>query len=140
MMVGVTSQDFLPPILFGMALRLGRSAARLGHAPVYGYFFDRALPGGRYKAFHASDLWYVFGNMDRSWRPFEATDYALSKKMIDAVACFCRTGEPGDPLWKPITARKGQFRLYDGRADRMVTPGFCRKKLFHTVFKDPGPM
>ena len=140
MIVGVTSQDFLPPILYGMAYRLGRIADRLGHAPVYGYFFDRTPPGSRYKAFHASDLWYVFGNMDRSWRPFEATDYALSQKMIDAVACFCRTGEPGDPVWKPISARQRKFRLYDGRSDTMVSPRFCLRKLFRSAFKDRGPM
>ncbi len=140
MIVGVTSQDFLPLFLFAMALRLGRSTSRLGHAAVYGYFFDRTLPGNRYRAFHASDLWYVFGNMDRSWRPFEETDYALSRKMIDAIACFCRNGDPGDPVWKPITARERSFRLYDGCTDRMVSARFCLKKLLYSALRDPGPM
>lgn len=140
MIVGVTSQDFLPPIFYEMTFHFGLKLSRLGHAPVYGYFFDRTLPGNRFRAFHASDLWYMFGNMTRSWRPFEETDYALSRKMIDAVASFCRTGEPGDPIWKPISDRQRKFRLYDGYSDTMVGPRFCLKKLFHSAFKDPGPM
>ena len=139
LMVSVTSQDYMPYFIFEMALQLGRLCSRKGHAPVYGYFFDRELPGNSYRAFHASDLWYLFGNMDQSWRPFEERDYRLSAAMIDAVAAFCRTGTPGDPKWLPLSDRQKGFRLFDGVSDGMTNPGYCRKKMRETIFRNPGP-
>lgn len=139
-MVGVTSQDFVPVFLYEMALRLGLACSRLGHDPVYCYFFDRVLPGNRYKAFHASDLWYMFGNMDKSWRPFEEADYSLAAEMMDEVASFCKTGKPADSKWLPISKRQKGFRLFDGVSNGLVNPAFCRKKAIHTMLKDPGPM
>ena len=139
LMVSVTSQDYMPYFIFEMALQLGRLCSRKGHAPVYGYFFDRELPGNSYRAFHASDLWYLFGNMDQSWRPFEERDYRLSAAMIDAVASFCRTGTPGDPKWLPLSDRQKGFRLFDGVSDGMTNPGYCRKKMRETIFRNPGP-
>ena len=139
LMVSVTSQDYMPYFIYELALQLGRLCSRRGHAPVYGYFFDREPPGNSYKAFHASDLWYLFGNMDRSWRPFDALDYRLSAEMIDAVSSFCRTGSPGDPVWLPLSDRQKGFRLFDGVSSGMAAPGYCRRKMREAAFKNPGP-
>ena len=138
-MIGVTSQDMLPVLLYEMGLQLGLMCEKNGHKPVYGYFFDRTLPGNSFKAFHASDLWYMFGNMDKSWRPFERIDYELSSEMIDSVAAFCRTGEPGNAAWTPISRKNKGFRHFDGISQGMVFPAFCRKKVLHSMLKDPGP-
>lgn len=138
-MAGLTSQDCVPLFVYGMVLRLGLKCAKLGHKGVYGYFFDRTPPGNSYKAFHGADLWYLFGNLDKSWRGFEETDYRLCAQMIDAVASFCRTGDPGDPVWKAISPDNRLLRLYDGEHDSCVPSGFCRKKLLHTALRDPGP-
>lgn len=69
--------------------------------PVYTYYFKRDLPGDSWKAFHASELWYMFGTLDRCWRKFTPQDYNLSKRMLDAWAAFMHTGNPG---WPSCTA------------------------------------
>ena len=140
MMFGVTSQDMMPYIIYDLALGLAKKIAGLGHAPVYGYFFDRTPPGNSFRAFHAADLWYMFGNMDRSWRPFTETDFRLRDEMVAAAAHFVKEGNPGDPEWKPISRKNHGFRLYDGVSKGMIYPMACRKKMFHTVFKENGPL
>ena len=140
LMVGVTSQDFMPVFLYEMALKLGLLCSRTGHAPVYGYFFDRALPGNCYKAFHACDLWYMFGSMEKSWRPFGETDRSLASEMMDNAAAFCKNGKPADSSWLPVSARQKGFRHFDGVSSGLVKPAFCRKKMLHTLLKEPGPM
>ncbi len=139
MMVGITSQDMLPILIYPMALKLALACEKLGHAPVYAYLFDRVLPGNSYKAFHASDLWYMFGNMEKSWRPFEDIDKKLSAAMIDNVAAFCKTGKPADKAWLPISKRQRGFRHFNGGSEGLATPKYCKKKMFETMFKDPGP-
>lgn len=142
-MVGVTSQDFMPAIIYEMARKWARTQEKAGMAPVYGYFFDRALPGNRFKAYHAADLWYTFGNRDKCWRPFESVDDRLSDEMMDYIANFVRTGNPNDdklPEWKPIAGRQKGFRLFDGVHEGYISPFQCRKKLWHTFLKDKGPM
>lgn len=60
------------------------------------YHFKRDIPGGDHPgAFHSSDLWYVFGTLPRSDRPFAGPDYDLSLKMTDWWTSFARTGNPG---------------------------------------------
>mgnify|MGYP002236091704 FL=1 len=59
----------------------------------YVYCFSRDLPGedmsapkggfGDMKgAFHSSELWYMFGTLDKCWRPMEKADYELSERMV----------------------------------------------------------
>lgn len=78
----------------------------LGTAPVYEYEFTRDLPGEDKDvpdnlpgAFHSAELWYVFGTLGRSWRPFTDEDYALSEEMVSAWTSFCKTGSPGWPAY-----------------------------------------
>lgn len=140
---GVTSQDYLPVILYEMALKWGLRQHRAGMRPVYGYFFDRTLPGHSYKAWHAADMWYMFGNMDKSWRPFAETDYRLSAQMIAYTANFAKTGDPNGPAlsaWKPLGGAQRGFRLLDGQSDRHIAPAKCRRKVLHTMLFDKGPM
>ena len=57
-------------------------------------------------AFHSSELWYMFGTLDKCWRPMEAADYELSDRMVSYWTNFAKTGNPnGDdlPEWKPCT-------------------------------------
>jgi para-nitrobenzyl esterase len=68
---------------------------------VYEYEFlrelptDEAHPASAAGAFHSAELWYMFGTLDRSWRPFTEADHALSERMLDAWTAFCRNGNPG---------------------------------------------
>ena len=73
---------------------------------VYEYEFLRELPTDEDHpdsdagAFHSAELWYMFGTLGRSWRPFVDADYALSARMLDAWTSFCRTGDPGWPAYR----------------------------------------
>lgn len=143
LIVGATSQDFMPYLVFELAYGWAKRNAKEGRKPVYGFFFDRTLPGNRYKAFHAADLWYFFGNMDKSWRPFEKTDYELSAQMIDYIANFVRNSDPngnGLPKWEPVSKRQKGFRKFDGVSDGYAYPFECRRKLWHTFLRDKGPL
>ena len=75
----------------------------LGYTPSYVYYFKHRLPGDDSGAFHSSELWYMFGTLDRCWRPFTDKDRQLSEKMLDCWCNFIKTGDPnGDGLeeWK----------------------------------------
>lgn len=167
---GVTAQDFLPVIMYEMALSWGKRNAKKGRCPVYGYMVRRTPPGNSYKAFHGIDLWYMFGNLNQSWRPFTKEDYALSARMIDHIAAFARTGNPnapGLPLWPAISKDCHKFMCFDvgavgagvagddssggglpagSGADagvgpaELLTPHQCRKLVWHTALKDKGPL
>ncbi|MBQ6389036.1 MAG: carboxylesterase family protein [Mogibacterium sp.] len=143
MIVGVTSQDFMPYIIYDMAIGWAMKHVRHGRAPVYGYMFDRALPGNSFRAFHGSDLWYMFGNMDKCWRPFKKIDYQLKDLMVHYVANFVKHGTPngdGLPYWRRVSRRSRAFRHFDGHSKGMITPLQCRRKMDHTFLRDKGPM
>jgi para-nitrobenzyl esterase len=143
MMIGVTSQDFMPYIIYDMAIGWAMKKVRHGSAPVYGYLFDRKLPGNSFKAFHGSDLWYMFGNMDKCWRPFERFDYELKDQMVQYVANFARFGNPnggGLPYWPPVSRRHRSFRHFGEEKAHHISPINIRKKMDHTFARDKGPM
>jgi len=147
-MIGVTSQDFLPVILYEVALSWGVDNAKKKKQPVYGYFFDRVLPGNRFKAFHGCDMWYMFGKMEHCWRPFEQIDFNLAKEMQDCVANFVKTADPNGngsdgkrlPEWKPLSVKNKGFRLFDGVSAGTIKPWKCRCKVCKTMLWDKGPM
>ena len=90
----------------------------LGGAPVFEYEFLRNLPGDDDDpakdpgAFHSAELWYTFGTLDRSWRPFTKQDHALSEEMLDAWTSFCREG---DPHWTSYTRSNPYRKEFDIR-------------------------
>ena len=116
------------PILIGynkddMGMLAGESVDRfcavrdsLG-CPVYEYEFrrelptDEAHPASAAGAFHSAELWYTFGTLSRSWRPFTEADYALSARMVDAWTAFCRDGNPGWPAYKHDQPFKQDFDI-----------------------------
>ena len=84
--------------------------------PVYEYEFLRELPTDEDHpksdagAFHSAELWYMFGTLDRSWRPFIDADYELSARMLDAWTSFCKTGNPG---WQAYKHDEPYKQLFD---------------------------
>ncbi len=84
---------------------------------VYEYEFlrelptDDAHPASAAGAFHSAELWYVFGTLGRSWRPFTEADHALSSRMIDAWTDFCKFGNPGWPAYKQKEPFKETFDI-----------------------------
>ena len=91
-MVGATSEDVMPPIIYSM----GRRWCEAQKKPSFAWFFDRQLPGDDNGAWHSSDLWYWFGTLPNCWRPMEQRDYELSDQMVNYLCSFARTGNPND--------------------------------------------
>ena len=104
-LIGFTNNDMYAPVMAYIGQRFGR---RNG---AYLYFFDLDAPGDDNRAFHSSDLRYVFGTLNRSWRPYGQRDYEASARMMDYLVNFARTGDPnghGLPPWRP---GKGVLRI-----------------------------
>ena len=84
---------------------------------VYEYEFlrdlptDEAHPASAAGAFHSAELWYMFGTLKNSWRPFTEADYALSEEMVDAWTAFCRDGNPGWAPYRHDQPFKKEFNL-----------------------------
>lgn len=86
------------------AERLVRSQTALG-LPSYLYLFDHDYPAAAaagLRAFHASELPYMWGNLDRTpsrWPaiPETPTEAALSDAMVDYWLGFVRAGTPSSP-------------------------------------------
>ena len=112
-LVGSTSHDMAPPILFALAKKW---CVKQGG---YAWFFDRMLPGDNNGAWHSSDLWYWFGTLPNCWRPMEEKDYALSDQMTDYLCNFVAGGDPngtGLPIWNLCTKTEKRV-LSIGEAD-----------------------
>ena len=130
-LAGSTSQDMMPPVIFGMA----RNWCAIQEKPSYTWFFERQLPGDSNGAWHSSDLWYWFGTLDNCWRPMEEADRILSDQMTDYLCNFARTGNPNKsgalPTW--IASDKGQNRVLrlGGKTTRMGKPATA--KLIYTM-------
>ena len=79
---------------------------KAGLGASYVYYFKRDLPGDNEGAFHSAELWYMFGTLDRCWRPMTEGDHALSDAMLDLWTDFAKTGNPnsdGREPWRPCT-------------------------------------
>ena len=141
--LGVTGQDFMPLVIYIFALNWAKNHAKRGMSPIYGYFFDKTPPGGDYKAFHAIDLWYAFGNMDKCWRGFKNDDEALKNEICDYFANFIKTLNPNSgtlPLWNPVTKKFKGFRYFNGLNDGHIMPGKAKRLHLKVLLKDHGPM
>lgn len=108
----------------------GRIAS--SHQPIYAYLWTHVEPGPeaeRYKAFHSSEMPYVFGTLDAAARPFTAADRALSQRTGDMWAQFIKAGRPDDG-WPEFGASGGKIvGIGDDVAVRPVLPA-ARLALF----------
>ncbi len=118
-LIGYTNNDMYAPVMAFIGNRFGRQNG------AYLYYFDLDAPGDDNRAFHSSDLRYVFGTLDRSWRPYGQRDQEASGQMMDYIANFARTGDPngsGLPPWK-----KGKPALRIGpKGTKMGRISYCK--------------
>ncbi|HHV11001.1 MAG TPA: carboxylesterase family protein [Clostridiales bacterium] len=80
------------------------------------YYFTRDLPGDQNGAFHSAELWYIFGTLERCWRPFIEQDYELSSTMIQYWCNFIKSGDPngkGLEHWPAYTKSKKFIKTFD---------------------------
>lgn len=96
-------------LLYQSCQEFGRLIEEKKKTPAYLYYFTRELPGSEDGAFHSSELWYMFGTLDRCWRPFSEEDKQLSDQMLDCWTAFMKTGRPcteGEDGWQAYTEEK----------------------------------
>lgn len=89
---------------------------KLGRKPSYVYYFSRQLPGDDAGAFHSAELWYMFGTLNRCWRPMEAQDYELSRQMLDYWTNFVKTGDPNGvslAQWLPYSSENMMLKEFN---------------------------
>ena len=132
-MLGTTSHDVIPPILYSMSKKWCKKQT----SPAYLWFFERNLPGDDHGAWHSSDLWYWFGTLENSWRPFTDKDRALSEEMSRRLCAFARSGVPnaeGLAEWMP--GGKAALTLGDG-GTHLGNPS--KMKLWKTMFTNKAP-
>jgi para-nitrobenzyl esterase len=103
---GVTPTDLWFAVMTDLTFRLGTirlAEAQAEQAPVYSYLFTKPSPAyeGRIRAAHATDLPYVFGNLEDPLMGLVAdpspAGWALSNAMQDAWLAFARQGDPSTP-------------------------------------------
>jgi para-nitrobenzyl esterase len=99
---------------FGWEMRTwARMATKTGHQPAYMYYFSRRPPGpqsARLRAFHASEIAYVFGTFVWPF-PWEDTDKKLSDAMTSYWVNFAASGNPNDgslTKWPVYSAKDDQ--------------------------------
>ena len=95
-LIGYTNADLFAPVMAWIGNRYARRSRG------YVYFFDLDAPGDDNRAFHSSDLRYVFGTLEKSWRPYAARDFEASGELLSYLANFARCGDPngaGLPRW-----------------------------------------
>lgn len=126
-MVGMTSEDVMPYILYVLSGMLAKRQKK-GGTDTYRYYFCRQLPGDSNGAWHSSDLWYFYGALHKCWRPFTKEDYILSDNMTSYAANFMKSGNPngsGLPFWESFM-QSGQFMFFDTEKMGMGKPDSLR--------------
>ncbi len=124
--IGFTNNDMYTLILAIMAL----SYAKKNNA--YCYYFDVDAKGDNNKAFHSSDLRYVFGTLKESWRPYDKKDEEISESMMDYIANFAKTSNPNGnnlPVWEK---KNGEALHISSKGIKMGRPN--KWKLFKNTF------
>lgn len=89
---------------------------KINENPSYVYYFKRDLPGDNAGAFHSAELWYMFGTLDKCWRPMEKEDFNLSKEMILYWSNFIKSSNPngeGLELWEKCTENNRFVKKFD---------------------------
>jgi para-nitrobenzyl esterase len=100
---------------FGWEMRTwARMATKTGHQPAYMYYFSHRPPGpqsAKLRAFHASEIAYVFGTFVWPF-PWEDADRKLSDAMTSYWVNFATTGNPNGgslPKWPVYNAKDDQL-------------------------------
>ena len=95
---------------------------------VYAYLWTHVEPGPeskRYKAFHSSEIPYVFGTLDAAPRPFTAFDRKLSAQMTQWWANWIKSGDPDGKggLWRPFSLKARNITVIgDTTVARLILP------------------
>ena len=92
---------------FTLSMRTWARMTGTGSSKAYLYFFSHVPPNPNSKylgAYHASEIVYVFNNLNRQNSLLQPDDYKLADMMSDYWVNFATTGDPngkGLPKWSP---------------------------------------
>ena len=118
-MIGYTNSDLYAP----MMAYIGNKYARDNSA--YVYYFDLDAPGDKNGAFHSSDLRYMFGRLDTSWRPYGERDREVSAQMMDYLANFVKKNDPNGkdlPVWHKTNRLQHKVLCFSKKDTKMIRP------------------
>lgn len=100
-------------LLYNGCIEWSQKMEEMNNNPSYVYYMTHDLPGDDWGAFHGAELWYMFGTLDRCWRPFDIEDYKLSSEMMDYWTSFMKTGVPsGENEWRPHTKEDPYIKIF----------------------------
>ena len=117
--VGYTNCDLYGIVMAGMAHKYAE------YTNTYLCYFDIDAPGDHNKAFHASELRYIFNTLASSWRPYDEVDKQRADDLINYLVNFIKTGDPNDaehPIWKKDSKRALRItrdRIYMSKPDKL---------------------
>ncbi|MCR5145160.1 MAG: carboxylesterase family protein [Lachnospiraceae bacterium] len=133
-MIGYTNNDMYASIMAHIGNKFAKSVG------AYVYYFDIDTPGkDDNRAFHSSDIRYIFGTLNKSHRLYKAGDYMASELMMNYLVAFAKKGDPNhedSPTWipagnKPLHLIRKRENIDMGKPNQL-------KLLYNTLFKgDP---
>ena len=97
--MGMVEKDMFPPVLKNMIKSYAKKLTSSG-IDCWLYKFEHNLPECDKGTFHSSDLWYVFNNLDKSWRKFAEYDQNLASEIMERVVAFAKNGDPNNEAYK----------------------------------------
>ena len=116
--------------------------AEQGGAPVYKaqFAWDTPVFSGRPRAFHTSDIPFVFNNTDLCDQATGGVDAArrLAATMSAAWARFARTGNPNGPglsSWKPFNQVQRSTMVFSDRCQQTDDPGDEIDQVFRRLIR-----
>ena len=122
-MLGYTSNDMYAPMMAYIGNRFAKDNG------AYVYYFDIDQPGDDNGAFHSSDVRYMLGTLNSSWRPFRQRDHEVSKQMMDYLSNFCRVGDPNGedlPFWNKEDRNSNKVMCFNIKETKMGRPSYFK--------------
>ena len=122
-LLGYTSNDMYAPVMMHMGNKFARDNG------AYVYYFDIDQPGDDNGAFHSSDLRYLFGRLETSWRPFRQRDKEVSIQMMDYLANFAKKSDPNGndlPVWNKTDKNHHKVMCFRLEDTKMALPSYFK--------------
>jgi para-nitrobenzyl esterase len=122
------------------SIYLAERKARQAGAPAFMYRFDWLTPAweGRFRAAHAFEIPFVFGNVqlndDITGGGPDAV--SLSARMRDAWIAFARDGDPGHdglPAWPAYDERRRATMIFNDNCEVVDDPGSAARQLWQRL-------